>query len=159
MNKMLSIFAVISLLSLGFATDSNASGSMFEWGFITSQTMELLGIPVINPAGEKLGIVDAFMDDPEGHVAFAILWIGPWDINPARYVAVPFNALSISGNKSSQMTVVLNIDRRTLYAAPSFDKIKDLKNTDRAAGIYRYADTLTSRLTGQRSGLEKQIQK
>ncbi len=159
MNKMLTIFAVISLLSLRFPTDSNASGFTFEWGFMTSQTMGLLGIPVINPAGEKLGIVNAFMDDPEGHVAFAILWIGPWDSNPARYVAIPFDALSISGTKPSQMTLVLNIDRRTLYSAPSFDKTKDLKNTDRAAGIYRYADTLTSRLTGQTSRLEKQIQK
>ncbi len=158
MNKMLTIFAVISLLSLSFATGSNASGSTFEWGFMTSQTMGLLGIPVINPAGEMLGIVNAFMDDSEGHVAFAILWIGPWDINPARYVAVPISALSISGKKPSQMTVVLNIDRRTLDSAPSFDKAKDLKNTDRAAGIYRYTDTSTSHLSGQRSRLEKQNQ-
>jgi len=138
MNKMLIIFSVVSLLSLRFTADANAAGSMFEWGFITSETTELLGMPVKNPAGELLGIVDAFVNDSEGHVAFAILWRGPWDLNPARYVAVPFKALSISGKEPDQMTVVLNINQRTLDSAPSVDRTKNLNDTDRAASIYRY---------------------
>ena len=138
MNKMLTIFAVISLLSLRVAADADAAGSKFEWGSITSETTELLGIPVNNPSGEMLGIIDGFVNDLEGHVAFAVLWRGPWDLNPARYVAVPFKALSISGKDPNQMTVVLNINQRTLDSAPSFDKTKDLNDTDRAARIYRY---------------------
>ena len=138
MNKMLTIFAVISLLSLRVAADAKAAASRFEWGSMTSEATELLGIPVNNPSGEMLGIIDALVNDSEGHVAFAILWRGPWDLNPARYVAVPFKALSISGKEPTQMTVVLNINKRTLDSAPSFDKTRDLNNADWAASIYRY---------------------
>lgn len=139
MNKMLTILAVIFLLSLRFASDSNAAGSLFEWGFTTSETIDLLGTPVNNPAGEMLGTVNAFVNDSEGHIAFVILWQGAFeDINAARYVAIPFSALSVSGNEPTQRTVVLNLDKRTLDSVPSFDKTKDLNDSDWAASIYRY---------------------
>lgn len=139
MNKMLTIFAVISLLGLRFASDSKAAGSTFEWGLTTSETIDLLGAPVSDPAGEMLGTINAFVNDSEGRVAFAILWQGVLgDINAARYVAVPFSALSISGKEPDQMTVVLNIDKRTLDAAPGLDNSKDLNNAEWAASIYRY---------------------
>jgi len=139
MKKMLTILAVISLLSLGFASDSNAADSMFEWGLITTETLDLLGATVNNPAGEMLGTVNAFVNDSEGRIAFAILWEGvPEDANSGRYLAVPFSALSVSENEPTQMTVVLNIDKITLDSAPSLDKTKDLNNTEWAASIYRY---------------------
>ena len=139
MNKMLTILGVISLLGLGLASGSNAAGSTFEWGLTTSETIDLLGAPVSDPAGEMLGTINAFVNDSEGHVAFAILWQGVLgDNNAARYVAVPFSALSISGWEPEQMTVVLNIDKRTLDAAPSLDNSKDLNNTEWAISIYRY---------------------
>ena len=139
MNKMLSILAVISLLNLGFPVDSNAAAPMFEWGTTTSETIDLLGSPVISPAGEMLGTINAFVNDSEGHVAFVILWQDVLeDFKAARYVAVPFSALSISGKEPTQKTVVLNIDKRKLQSAPSLDKTKDLNNAEWAASIYRY---------------------
>jgi len=139
MKKMLTILAIVSLLSLISVPDSNAADSMFEWGVISSETLDLLGSPVSNQAGEVLGFVNAFVNDSEGHVAFAILWEGvPEDANAGRYLAVPFSALSISGKEPAQMTVVLNIDKMTLDSAPSLDKTKDLNNSEWAASIYRY---------------------
>ena len=139
MNKMVSILAVISLVGLGFAADSKAAESMFEWGSISSETIDLLGAPVNNPAGEMLGTVNAFVNDSEGHIAFVILWQDVLeDFNAARYVAVPFSALSIWRKEPWQIILVLNIDKKTLGSAPSFDKTKDLNDTAWAAGIYRY---------------------
>jgi hypothetical protein len=136
---MLSILAIISLLSLGFVADSNAAGYMFEWGLMTSETIELLGTPVTNPAGEMLGTINAFVNDSEGHAAFVILWQDMLeDFKAARYVAVPFSALSISRTEPLQMTVVLNMDKAILDSAPSFDRINDLNNTEMATRVYRY---------------------
>jgi len=139
MKKILSILAVISLLSLGFASDSSAADSRFEWGVRSTATLDLLGTPVSNTAGEMLGTINAFVNDSEGHIAFVILWEGvPEDASSGRYLAVPFSALSVSGKESAQMTVALNIDKMTLDLAPSFDRTKDLNNTEWAASIYRY---------------------
>ena len=139
MKKILIVLAVISLLSLGFALDSNAADSVFGWGLINTKTLDLLGTPVSNPAGEMLGTINAFVNDSEGHIAFVILWEGvPEDASSGRYLAVPFSALSVSGKESAQMTVALNIDKMTLDLAPSFDRTKDLNNTEWAASIYRY---------------------
>ena len=139
MNKMLTILAVISLLSLGFFADSNAAGSTFQWGFLTSETLDLLGTPVDNQAGEMLGTINGFVNDSEGHIAFAILWQGvPEDANSGRYLAVPFSALSISEKEPAEVTVVLNMDKKTLDSVPSFDKTEDLNNEQWASSIYRY---------------------
>ncbi len=142
MNKMLTILSAISFFCLGLAPDSSAAGFTFEWGLTSSETINLLGTPVTNPAGEMLGTINAFVNDSEGHIALAILWQGVLgdigDISVARYVAVPFSALSISETEPAQMTVVLNIDRRTLDAAPSLDNSRDMNSTDWAVSIYRY---------------------
>ena len=140
MNKMVTILVVICLLSFGFVVDSNAAGFMFQWGFITSETIDLLGVPVNNPGGELLGIINAFATDYQGNIAFAILWqAAPLDdINAGRYVAVPFSALSITRMGPVEVTVVLNMDKGTLDSAPSFDRTNDLNKTEWATRIYRY---------------------
>lgn len=139
MNKMLTILAVVSLLSLGFVGEPNAEGFMFQWGFTTSETIDLLGSPVNNPAGQMLGTISAFVADSQGQVAFAILWQGALeDINAGRYVAVPLSALSISEKEPAEVTVVLKMDKKTLGSAPSFDKTEDLNNAQWATSIYRY---------------------
>ncbi len=139
MNKMLSILAVISLLNLWFPVGSNAAVPMFEWGATTSETIDLLGSPVINPAGKTLGTINAFVNDSEGHVAFVILWQGVLeDFSAARYVAVPFSAISITLIGPAKVTVALNMEKGATDSAPSFDGINDLNNTESAARIYRY---------------------
>ncbi len=139
MKKMSVILAVISLWSVVFAAEASAVGPVFRWGVTTSETIDLLGSPVINPAGKMLGTVNAFVIDSQGHVAFAILWQGVLeDVNAGRYVAVPLSALSISGKEPAEMTVVLNVDKRTMDSAPGFDKPEGLNNLQWAARIYRY---------------------
>ena len=140
MNKILTILAVICLLSFGFVADSNAAGFTFQWGPITSETVDLLGSPVYNLRGQMLGTVNAFVIDSQGGVDFAILWQGDLlqDIKAGRYVAVPFSALSITRMGPAEVTVVLNMDKGTLDWAPSFDRTNDLNNTEWAARIYQY---------------------
>ncbi len=140
MNKTLTILVVISLLSFGFVPDSKAAGDVFEWGFITSETIDLLGTPVNNPGGEILGIISSFENDYQDNIAFAILWqaVSLEDITAGRYVAVPFSALSITRMGPAEVTVVLNMDKGTLDSAPSFDRTNDLNNTEWATRIYQY---------------------
>lgn len=140
MNKMLTILVAISFLTLGFVADSNAAGSMAQGGVTTFETIDLLGTPVNNPAGEMLGTINAFVLDSQGRVDFVILWQGAplEDINAGRYVAVPFSALSITRMGPAEVTAVLNMDKGTLYSAPSFDRTHDLNNTEWATSIYRY---------------------
>ncbi len=144
MNKILTILAVICLLGFGFVACSNAEPFTFQWGSISSETIDLLGTPVYNPGGEMLGTINAFLIDSEGRVDFAILWQGAplkdigEDIRAARYVAVPLSALSITRKGPAEVTVVLNMDRGTLDSAPSFDRTHNPNHSEWAVRIYRY---------------------
>lgn len=139
MRKMLTVLAVISILSFSLIAESKAASPGFQWGLITSETIDLLGIPVNNPAGEMLGTINAFMINSQGNIALAILWEGVSEnINAGRYVAVPISALSISERELAEITVVLNMDRKPLDSAPGFDEAKNLNTTQWATSIYRY---------------------
>jgi hypothetical protein len=139
MRKMLTVLAVISILSFSLIAESKATSPGFQWGLITTETINLLGTPVNNPAGEKLGTINAFVIDSQGNIALAILWEGvSGDINAGRYVAVPISVLSISEKELAKITVVLNMDRKTLDSVPGFDEAKDLNITQWAASLYRY---------------------
>jgi hypothetical protein len=139
MRKMLTVLAVISILNFGIIAESKAASPGFQWGLITTETIDLLGTPVRNPGGEMLGTINAFVIDSQGNIALAILWEGVTEnINAGRYVAVPLTALSISERELAEITVVLNMDRKTLDSAPGFDEAKDLNTTQWATGIYRH---------------------
>ena len=123
----------------GFVAESNATDVMFKWGPITSETLDLLGSPVHNLRGQTLGIITAFVVDPRGRIAFAILWQAPPEIiHAGRSVAVPFSALSIRRMGRAEVTVVLNMEKGAMDSAPSFDGTNDLNNIEWAARIYRH---------------------
>jgi hypothetical protein len=142
MKKILTILAAICLLSFGFVADSNATDFMFQWGSITSETIDLLGSTVYSLRGQKLGTISAFVvGSGGGRIEFAILWQAPpEDIHArrGRYVAVPFCALSITKMGPAKVNVVLNMEKWAMDSAPSFDGTNDLNNTEWAARIYRH---------------------
>ncbi len=137
MNKTMTILVVVCLLGFGFVGSSKAASSMAQ-AQLPCDTADLIGTQVWNPAGEVLGSISDLVFDPR-QPAVAILYQGDVeDFDLARYVAVPFTALLISGTEPSQMTVVLNIDKEKLFSAPRFDRTKDLNDFKWAAGVYRY---------------------
>lgn len=136
---MLNVMLVLLLLSLGFVANSDAARFRATGGLSRFETLDLIGTLVKNPSGEILGFINHFAFDREGRAIFAILWQGvAEDIKAGRYVAVPISALSISRQQAAQVTVVLNLDRKGFDGAPTFDKTKDLNNTEWIASIYQY---------------------
>lgn len=80
----------------------------------------LAGDPVRNPAGEDLGAIEEIMlDIPGGRIAYAVLSFGGFLGIGSKLFAVPWNALEID---ESEHRFILNVDRKTLENAPSFDK-------------------------------------
>ncbi len=138
-NRLLTFFAVVSLLSLGFATGSHATGSKVKSGLTTYETFDLRGTQVTNSKGDGLGRISDFIVDRDGRIILAVLYHeGNVANEDGRYVAVPFHALSISEPKPHEMQVTLNMDEKKLADAPHFDISKGLMDRRQEASIYRY---------------------
>ncbi len=146
MKKIFVIFAAVSLLSFGWAAESQAMGSMGKGSmgqkdqYTAHETQALIGTVVVNKKGEDLGSISDFVIDSRGRVILAVLYQGPYDeMKEGKYVAIPFNTLAISGEEPEGLgvTVVLNMDKEQLESAPSFNA-QDLKDRKKMAEVYRY---------------------
>ncbi len=137
-NRVFTLFMVISLLSLGIAFDSQAKGSKMK-SVTAYETFDLRGTLVTNSKGQGLGRISDFIVDREGQIIFAVLYReGNVANEDGRYVAVPYRALSISEPKPHEMQVTLNMDEDKLINAPQFEISKGLTNRSQEAKIYRY---------------------
>ena len=139
MSKILTILAVVCLLGFWFVGSSKGETFIAKGEL----TVGLIGMQVKNSSGEILGSISDLIFDPKGRPAVAILYQGDVEkniekVDVTRHVAIPFTTLSISRMEPSQLSVVLNIDKVKLYAAPKFDKTKDLNDMEWAARVYRY---------------------
>ena len=137
MYKVLAIFAVLFLLSLGFSANSHAGISLAQSGFTEYDATKILGCMVKTLDGEELGRILDLEIDPLGHVVFALIVQNGLDEFPGRLVAVPFSALMISEAKSQPIRVVLDVDKEKFYTAPGFDP-QYLDNPQWATGLYRF---------------------
>jgi sporulation protein YlmC with PRC-barrel domain len=80
----------------------------------------LAGDSVRNAAGEDLGkISDIMIDIPSGRVAYAVLSFGGFLGMGDKLFAIPWSALRVD---EDEKCFILNVDRRTIEAAPGFDK-------------------------------------
>jgi hypothetical protein len=139
MNRMISTIALVSLLSLGLVVSVSYAGApMGKGGFMTFNSIDLIGAPVKNSQGGFLGIVNGVTIDSEGH-AFAIVNHGDYDLyGPGGANSpVPFAALRISEAKSGMEDVILNTDMEHLDFAPFFDPTQS-SNRQTEANIYLY---------------------
>lgn len=85
---------------------------------LSASTLE--GDSVKNSTGEDLGKVDEIMIDiPSGRVAYAVLSFGGVLGMGSKLFAVPWSALTLDEDDHS---FILDVDKRTLEAAPGFDK-------------------------------------
>jgi sporulation protein YlmC with PRC-barrel domain len=136
MNKTLSIIAVLSILSLGFAAGCQPS-SVAQRGFPGYQTTELIGLAIKDRDGVELGQISDLVVDCNGHIDFAIVNQLGSDQFPARLVVVPFRALMISKGESDHISVVFNVNKEKFYEGPewSHENLADLKQ---AYSVYRH---------------------
>lgn len=136
MNKLLILITVFFVLSLGFATGSQAR-AMGQSGLTIYDTTKLLGLMVKSPDGVTLGQIFDLVIDSQGHVDFAIVGQSGFEEFGGRLVAVPFNSLRIWEGRSEQTHVVLNADKEKFYEAPNWGD-KNLTDRQQAASLDRY---------------------
>jgi len=136
MKRILSIIAVLSILSLGLAVGSQAN-SMVQRGFTSYRTTKLIGLTVNASDGVQLGRIFDLSVDPNGHVDFAIVSQPGFDEFPGRLVVVPFSLLIISKGKSDKISVVFNADKENFYEGPDWG-YENLSNPKQAASVDRY---------------------
>jgi len=138
MNKIY-LVAFITLLSVGLAASaSHAAGTARKGGFTTFNSLDLIGVPVKNPQGRFLGLVNEVMIDSNGQ-AFAIVNHGDYDLYGEGGVntPVPIAALRISETKAGKEMIVLNTDTEHMDFAPYLDPTK-VNNPQYEANIDRY---------------------
>jgi sporulation protein YlmC with PRC-barrel domain len=103
---------------------------------LAASTLE--GDSVRNSAGENIGKVDEIMIDiPSGRVAYAVLSFGGVLGMGSKLFAVPWGALTVD---EDEKCFILDVDNRTLEAAPGFDKDNwpDMADSTWGAETYRY---------------------
>ena len=139
MNKLFALIGVVSLLSLGFVMDSNATESMAPMGGAPSEVIGLIGNQVQTPDGEVVGAITDFIFDTKNRAVFAILYQGDReDFDFARHVAVPFGLLSITETEPGHATVIVNADKEVLFAAPAYDRNTEMTWNEWGQDVYRY---------------------
>jgi len=136
MNKLLSVMGVLFVLSLGFATGSQARG-MGQSGLTIYDTSKLIGVTVQSRDGVTLGQIFDLEVDSQGHVDFAIVSQPGFEEFPGRLITVPFSSLRISERGSAPTMAVLKADKEKFYEAPSWGE-RNLANRQQAASLDRY---------------------
>jgi len=137
--KKIYIAALVTLLGVGLAASASyAGGSMGKSGFTIFNSDDLIGVPVKNPQGRLLGLVDGIMIASDGQ-AFAVVNHGDYDLYGPGGVntPVPIAALRISETKSGKEMIVLNTDTEHMDFAPYLEPTK-ARNRQYVANIDGY---------------------
>ena len=137
--KKIFLVAFVALLGVGLvAPASYAKPPAGKSGFMTFDSYDLIGVPVRNPQGRFLGLVNGIMVDSRGE-AFAIVNHGDYDLYGPGGVntPVPIAALQISETRAGKENIVLNTDSEHMDFAPYLDPAKT-NDPQYAANIDRY---------------------
>jgi hypothetical protein len=133
------LLAIVLVLGLGTAASvAYAAGPGGKSGFMTFNSFDLIGVPVNNPQGRFLGLVNGILIDSKGE-AFALVNHGDSDLYGAGGVntLVPIAALRISETKLGKDRIVLNTDTEHMDFAPYYDPAQ-IDNPQYTANIDRY---------------------
>jgi sporulation protein YlmC with PRC-barrel domain len=113
-------FLVLGATAIAFAADP-APGTKVA-GTTSFRASKLEGMPVRNPAGEKLGSVhDLVIDVANGKVAYVAMSFGGILGFGEKLFAVPFNQLKFEHGQD-EMHFVIDVSKERLKNAPGFDK-------------------------------------
>jgi len=143
MKKLLLLFALVSVLSLGLvASNSHAAGTTGRSGFMMLDSSSVIGAPVKDSHGKMMGFIDEVMVDSRGHALAVIYHATAADEDPFLYgdgenTPVPFQELTISKTKRGREDVVLKTDFEHLDFAPSLDPVK-MESRRYETSIYEY---------------------
>ena len=86
-----------------------------EW-----RASKLVGIKVINAAGETVGDINNLLIDKERKIAAVIIGVGGYVGVGERHAAVTFNALQLSRDANDQAIVRVNLTKDQLTAMPEW---------------------------------------
>ena len=105
----------------------------------TLSASSLIGDPVTNPEGEKVGeLKEIMLDVTSGRVAYGVLDFGGGMLNMGnKLFAVPFDRFRVDEDDHK---LVLNVDKETLKNAEGFDKNDwpDTSNPDWERRVHDY---------------------
>jgi sporulation protein YlmC with PRC-barrel domain len=121
-NRVLTVGALLG--TLGFAVPAAFAGDKAPSNqtFRIQKASELIGMPVLNPNGEKLGVVqDLAIDGEHGRVAYVVLSFGGFLGMGEKWFAIPTESMTLP---KSAKNFVLVMDQDRLKEAPGFDKDK-----------------------------------
>jgi hypothetical protein len=98
----------------------------------------LIGQPVVNEAGDKIGDIDDLIMDKQGHLSAALIEVGGFIGVEEKLVAIPFSSLLI-GFAAGKPRIVAELSRPYLAEAPLFkppeqSSLDQLKDTAAALG-------------------------
>ncbi len=86
---------------------------------LSSVLLHLLGEPIVNRHGHKLGVVDDLLIDPaSGRIAYGVMAWGGFMGRGERQLVLPWRALT---RDAAQHAFVLDADEQRLGSAPCLD--------------------------------------
>jgi len=91
-------------------------------------------IVVRDSTGQYVGTITNVLADSSGNIAFIILSVGDQGEPGNKEVVIPLGILSLD---DANRTVVLNLSKEELAAAPGFD-LSDLSDSTFAEKVYRF---------------------
>src|SRR5713101_7683872 len=102
-------------------------------------TSRLIGLPVMNEAGEKIGDVDDLIMDKHGHIGAVLVEVGGFLGVEEKLVAIPFSSLSIDASATGKPRIAAELAKEDLAQAPQFKaperlSVDQLKGTAAALG-------------------------
>jgi len=92
------------------------AGEMASTSTRTSGT-DLIGAVVENPRGEILGVINDFVEEPDGRITFAIINFGRYEDygEGGRMVAVPWGTLSCAARTARSTPAMKNWPLRRCF--------------------------------------------
>ena len=105
---------------------------------------QFIGETVYNSANESIGDINDLIIDKQGGVAAAVIGVGGFLGMGEKWVAVPFDSISVSqNNDGDDVKLVTTETAETLRAAPEFKTLEE-KNDDATASSGTMTDDATT---------------
>jgi len=117
--------------------DRNRGETAAHYGGALSANM-LIGDPVVNRKGEKLGKIEDLVIHPKGFcIEYAVVSFGGFLGMGDKRFAVPLEAMKLS---PEEREFILDVEKERLKTAPGFDKDKwpDLSKRDFGQAVYGF---------------------
>ena len=137
-KPVVAVGALVGVFGIGgpiaLAGDDCAAHSTFR----IQKASDLIGKPVVNPQGERLGEVqDLAIDAERGRVAYAVLTFGGFLGMGDKWFAIPTGALTLPADGKN---FILAVDKDRLKTAPGFEKDRwpSMGDSTWSMGVHEY---------------------